>query len=275
MKRGRVSNKFKKMLGVAMAMVMLFGNSLSVLAVNFSDINVNDELHSGETITNNHGQLVTIYVGNSPEAVVNDGNSYTLTGNYKVTEKDAPVTSPGKLYLDPITLSSNSTPGVSPVTEEETESETGHSHNFQWKTVKQPTLNEDGLAQYICECGEVDAQQPISSATAFVKEVCNAIEKAPAGATVEVETEIYACYTAKIMEKLSERADVTFKTTFLTKDKTWKTFTIPAGMAPTDDELFYGFTYLGNLYGWGECDHVHDAACGGEEDCTHVHDEND
>ena len=90
MKRGRVSNKFKKMLGVAMAMVMLFGNSLSVLAVNFSDINVNDELHSGETITNNHHDVITIYVGNSQE-YVSAGDSYPLTGNYKVTGKDARI----------------------------------------------------------------------------------------------------------------------------------------------------------------------------------------
>ena len=119
-----------------------------------------------------------------------------------------------------------------------------------------------------------DAQQPISAATAFVKEVCDAIEKAPAGETVEIETDVYTCYTAKIMEKLSTRPDIALKTTFLTEDKTWKTFTIPAGQAPAEGELFYGFTYLGILYGWGECDHVHDEACGGEDDCIHVHNEN-
>lgn len=275
MKKEILNKQIKRMLGVAMAMVMLFGSNLSVLAAthNFTGIQEDDILEPADEIYNDSSQDLTVYDEDwTCIAIISDSDDYTVQERYKVVEKVESSSSGGKLRLEAVALPT--VPGTNPVVQEEQPVAPAHIHDYNWEVVKEPTLKEEGLAQNKCICGDVNAQQPISSATAFVKAVCDAIEAAPEGATVEVETEVYACYTAKIMEKLSERTDVTFKTTFLTKDKTWKTFTIPAGMAPTDGELFYGFTYLGNLYGWGECDHVHDEVCGGEEDCTHVHDEN-
>ena len=259
---------------VAMATVMLFGNSLSVLAQNYSFMGLPEapekqQVQDGDYILGG-GSVFRVYTDGVP-----DNNPQTtsqpITGDYYAS-RSGDGNSGYKLHLTSIT------PAVIPGDGGENTQEpkaAEHHHNFQWEVVKEPTLNEDGLAQSVCECGAVEAQQPISAATAFVKMVCDTIETAPEGAMVEVETDMHTCYTAKIMEKLSTRPDITFKTTFMTEEKTWKTFTIPAGQVPADDELFYGFTYLGNLYGWGDCDHVHDEACGGEDDCTHVHDKND
>ena len=130
--------------------------------------------------------------------------------------------------------------------------ENTHSHDFKWQTVIEPTIDSDGLSQLRCHCGAIEATQPISGATAYVSTVRDDIENAPQSGLVEIKTEQYRCYTAKIMKTLRERPDVSLKTTFLDEDGTWKSFTIPAGQAPADEELFYGFTYLGNLYGWNE-----------------------
>lgn len=69
-------------------------------------------------------------------------------------------------------------------------------------------------------------------------------------ALVEWNSDPFRCYTRRMMEELAKRPDVSLKTTFTDTDGSRKSFTIPAGQAPADSELFYGFTYLGNLYGW-------------------------
>ena len=83
-----------------------------------------------------------------------------------------------------------------------------------------------------------------------MKNIVKMIKEAPENGTVEITTSNFSCYTSFILKELSKRPDVSLKTTFKDKDGSMKTFTIPAGQAPTDGAQFYGFTYLGNLYGW-------------------------
>ena len=283
----------KKMCIVVMALVMLMGNSLSVLAAsyNVNDLSAGQELQNGDEVyfTNNYGAgRLEIYVNNTYQTTVrypnnpaSQSNSYRLTGGCRVQSvitmaSDTSSPAPAELKLE--VLTGSAIPGVNPggaaqgtVQPEATE----HHHDFQWKIVKEPTLHEDGLAQSVCECGAVEAQQPISSGTAFINMVRDKIEAAPEGGTVEISSELYFCYTAKIMKALQARPDVSLKTNYLTEDGTWHTFTIPAGSAPSGDTQFYGFTGLANYYngGSGDCDHVHDEVCGGEENCEHVHNE--
>jgi len=273
----------KKMWIIVMALVMLMGNSLSVLAAsyNVNDLSVGQELQNGDEVyfTNIYytGQL-DIYVNNTHQIEVNYPNStalksdsYRLTSRCRVqsvTVMEVDSSSPDPAVLKLEVLTGSATPSTKPGKSE-------HHHNFQWKIVKDPTLREDGLAQSVCECGAVEAQQPVSSGTAFINMVRDKIEAAPEGGTVEISSELYFCYTAKIMKALQARPDVSLKTNYLTEDGTWHTFTIPAGSAPSGDTQFYGFTGLANYYngGSGDCDHVHDEVCGGEENCEHVHDE--
>ena len=53
-----------------------------------------------------------------------------------------------------------------------------------------------------------------------------------------------------MMEELAKRPDVSLKTTYVDEEGNLRSFTIPAGQAPVEDDLFYGFVYLGNRYGW-------------------------
>ena len=275
----------KKLLVVTMAMVMLFGNSLSVLAVDydFDDLTVGQKLTDEDRVKfTGYGDFQEVHYDDTPWGVNGDGgisiNSDPGTG-YKVM-----TISNGYIYYvkhkevlsgySPMPRLDLSTP-IAPTTPSTKPGKSEHHHNFQWKIVKDPTLHEDGLAQSVCECGAVEAQQPVSSGTAFINMVRDKIEAAPEGGTVEISSELYFCYTAKIMKALQARPDVSLKTNYLTEDGTWHTFTIPAGSAPAGDTQFYGFTGLANYYngGSGDCDHVHDEVCGGEENCEHVHNE--
>ena len=125
-----------------------------------------------------------------------------------------------------------------------------HEHYFEWVETIEPTETSDGLMEHKCACGAVDDSYVISGAMTFVKNIVKMIKEAPENGTVEITTSNFSCYTSFILKELSKRPDVSLKTTFKDKDGSMKTFTIPAGQAPTDGAQFYGFTYLGNLYGW-------------------------
>lgn len=119
--------------------------------------------------------------------------------------------------------------------------------------MKEPTETDDGLEEYRCaECGKTEASQPIPAAMYYVKNLIESIENAPENGIVENETGVFRCYTQRTMKALRDRPDVSLKTTFTDEEGNRKSFTIPAGQALDDGEQFYGYTYLGNLYGWEE-----------------------
>lgn len=159
-------------------------------------------------------------------------------------------------YYLVINEDTSQTPTPNPVKSEEPTKtdEPVHEHSYSWVTVQEATTDQDGIEEYRCSCGAVAERNVIPAGMAMVKDLVIQIETAPENSTVEIKTEYFTCYTAYIMNALKKRPDVSLKTTFkdYDKDGSIKTFTIPAGKAPDDNELFYGFTYLGNLYGWEE-----------------------
>ena len=125
-----------------------------------------------------------------------------------------------------------------------------HEHAFSWVESVAPTANSDGLSEYKCGCGLVESSQPISCGVAFTQEFNDLIRNAPENGIVENQPEMFRCYTKKMMEELAKRPDVSLKTTYVDEEGNLRSFTIPAGQAPVEDDLFYGFVYLGNRYGW-------------------------
>lgn len=124
-----------------------------------------------------------------------------------------------------------------------------HQHVCTWKITTMPTEEKDGLASYICECGHVEMTQPVSSAYYFIMTTLEAIETAPENGTAIVTPKIYRTYTDKIMEALAARPDVTLKTVYL-EDGIEKGFSLTAADVKAENTKYYGFTYLGNKYGW-------------------------
>lgn len=125
-----------------------------------------------------------------------------------------------------------------------------HTHNFQWIVTKQPTEKTDGCIALMCEgCGQIEATQPISYFNNVIYNVRNEIKNAPENGTVTIDNEFLRCFSDEMVEELIARPDLTVVVNFTDKGVNYS-FTIPAGKAPTDGEEWYGYYYLGSVYGW-------------------------
>lgn len=254
--------RIKGLLALVLAFTMMFGTGMMVLAdeakIDFFNINVGDNIPGGTTLYHTYqgsGDIV-VYIyddindatfvqilekdtglhGGYVSVTLPDGYTYSV---WKVSRRDT-------FWMVRYSLKSNEE--VQPV--QPVQPVASHEHSFQWVETLQATLESDGLMQHRCECGAVDDEYPISASLVYFHEYCAAIQNAPQNAVVEWNSDPFRCYTRRMMEELAKRPDVSLKTTFTDTDGSRKSFTIPAGQAPADSELFYGFTYLGNLYGW-------------------------
>lgn len=272
--------RIKGLLALVLAFTMMFGTGMMVLAdeakIDFTGIQIGDNISGGTTLfhscTGSGDIVVYIYDDKNEDKIEEDYNNRTKSPwpepNYCVeTLKNSvvshiayvSVTLPGgytysveknwngnQFWMVRYPLKSNEE--VQPV--QPAQLVASHEHSFQWVETLEATLESDGLMQHRCECGAVDDEYPISASLVYFHEYCGAIQNAPQNAVVEWNSDPFRCYTRRMMEELAKRPDVSLKTTFTDTDGSRKSFTIPAGQAPADSELFYGFTYLGNLYGW-------------------------
>ncbi len=262
MDKKELKKRGKGLLALLLAMIMMFGSSMTVLAATINldadnastNLTENQILHGGDIIKGvsqqSGGKLTVIIDGDEIVTSLNDGNSSPYFGEYelpvgkeyKVTAYSASIDSANYNYIIKLQSIASST--------SDSGSSYKHEHYFEWVETIEPTETSDGLMEHKCSCGAVDDSYVISGAMTFVKNIVKMIKEAPENGTVEITTSNFSCYTSFILNELSKRPDVSLKTTFKDKDGSMKTFTIPAGQAPTDGAQFYGFTYLGNLYGW-------------------------
>ena len=229
----------RKLLAVLLAFTMLFGSSMTVFA---DDVFQGPSTGSGDiTIVTPNPQTPTPNPGSGT-----GGNTPQTPITIVTPNPQTPTPNPGSDTGE----NTPQTPSTKPVKAEQP----AHEHSYSWVTVQEATTGQDGIEEYRCSCGAVAERNVIPAGMAMVKDLVRQIETAPENSTVEIKTEYFTCYTAYIMNALKKRPDVSLKTTFkdYDKDGSIKTFTIPAGKVPDDNELFYGFTYLGNLYGWEE-----------------------
>ena len=277
MERKEMKKRVKGLLALLLAFIMMFGTSLTVFAAgrtyelypnDVSALTVNQKLNGGDVITGvtkSGGTLsvtvksngVTIFTGSERG---NDNNStakYTLPTGYSYKVNTPPVANDlldGNNWDYTVELEASALPTSDSSKSKKKKDSTGtgysHEHYFQWVESIEPTEEHDGLMEFKCACGAVDDSYVMPSSMAFVKKVVKLIQTAPQNGTVDITTKNYSCYTAWIIEELAKRPDVSLKTTYTDAEGNVKTFTIPAGQAPTDGAEFYGFTYLGNKYGW-------------------------
>lgn len=271
--------RIKGLLALVLAFTMMFGTGMMVLAdeakIDFANIKKGDNIPGGTTLYHTcqgSGDIVVYIYDDKNEdkieedfkeqtkspfpgpkycvetlenSVLHGGDvSVTLPDRYTYSVKEAKDRNTFWMVRYPLKLNEEVQP-VQPV-----QPVASHEHSFQWVETLQATLESDGLMQHRCECGAVDDEYPISASLVYFHEYCAAIQNAPQNAVVEWNSDPFRCYTRRMMEELAKRPDVSLKTTFTDTDGSRKSFTIPAGQAPADSELFYGFTYLGNLYGW-------------------------
>lgn len=271
--------RMKGLLALVLAFTMMFGTGMMVLAdeakIDFTGIQIGDNIPGGTTLYYTYsgsGDIVVyIYDDKNEDKIEEDFNnstnsswtepkchdetledsvlyggdvSVTLPAGYTYSVKKAKWRNTFWMVRYPL----KSNEEVQPV--QPAQLVASHEHSFQWVETLEATLESDGLMQHRCECGAVDDEYRISASLVYFHEYCAVIQNAPQNAVVEWNSDPFRCYTRRMMEELAKRPDVSLKTTFTDTDGSRKSFTIPAGQAPADSELFYGFTYLGNLYGW-------------------------
>lgn len=270
--------RMKGLLALVLAFTMMFGTGMMVLAdeakIDFEKINEGKNIPGGTTLYHTYQDsgaiVVYIYDDKNEDKIEEDFNnrtkapwtepsvetlkdsaasyisyvSVTLPAGYTYSVKKAVWGN--HFWMVRYPLKSNEE--VQPV--QPAQLVASHEHSFQWVETLEATLESDGLMQHRCECGAVDDEYRISASLVYFHKYCAAIQNAPQNAVVEWNSDPFRCYTRRMMEELAKRPDVSLKTTFTDTDGSRKSFTIPAGQAPADSELFYGFTYLGNLYGW-------------------------
>ena len=257
----------KGLLALLLAMIMMFGSSMTVLAETIDldagpggvglrvgqilkggdEIKAASETSGGEFYVSIDGIRCIEYTHNNSDAY-----EYQLPAgkDYKVIFYSAIPNDNGQSNNYTIMLQSINSSTSDSASTSDSGSSYKHEHYFEWVETIEPTETSDGLMEHKCACGAVDDSYVISGAMAFVKNIVKMIQEAPENGTVEITTDYYTCYTSYILKELIKRPDVSLKTTYKDKDGNARTFTIPAGQAPTDGAQFYGFTYLGNLYGW-------------------------
>ncbi len=141
-------------------------------------------------------------------------------------------------YLLTITASENKENTVNVV------SSSNHVHNFTWTTTQEAAADQDGMEEYRCSCGEVQARTPIPAATYIVKGLYGVVKDAPVNGTAMYDSGKLYCITDYIIRKMAERSDVTTIVTFEYQGAKYQ-MTIPAGADLTsvlaDEDYFYGY----------------------------------
>lgn len=249
-----------------------------------------DKLKGGDTIYNrtSSGNLTVIINDSNPEYSSRDSNScyyFVLpTGHdYEVTAYtyEAPRNDPRngyhytvKLKTLPLTSSGSNAGGntgggstgggnaggntASPEALEAPQTETGngggqpHVHSFSWVTTREATEAQDGLDEYKCACGVVEAQITIPASQVVVKGFYQTIRDAAPNSRITCDTKDFYTLSDKMVACLSERTDVTVEINFIYQ-KTPYRMTIPAGsdysVLLADEDMFYGYFYFANQIG--------------------------
>ena len=274
MEKRELKKRVKGLLALVVAFMVMFGSDLTVLAQEYT-LNSSSNLDGTELKTGDFfrvrgsGNILKIYINGECKHEGSPAGydpTYTIEKDCTLSKMDIEWTSKGhtvyNIYLTiPLpapTPQPESKPETKPQTKPEVIEEPRdtahpaevHEHAFSWVESVAPTANSDGLSEYKCSCGLVESSQPISCGVAFTQEFSDLIRNAPENGIVENQPEMFRCYTKKMMEELAKRPDVSLKTTYVDEEGNLRSFTIPAGQAPVEDDLFYGFVYLGNRYGW-------------------------
>lgn len=264
MERKTLIKRLKGVMAMMLAFLILTGNPL-IAQAKFYDADIKDTLNEGTIL--NEGDVIYafatggiaypyidgvqiprdndtyFYSGNLPEDPTRTNSFYFRVPN-GTTLRLSHITSHSNMWdLYFVTVNGLESP-ASPTTVAPP-----HTHSYEWITTLEPTATTDGLCEYRCECGSVTASQPVSYATVLVKNILSDIQNAPENGTVTLNYDGLRCLSKKMVETLLSRPDVTLVVQFTDKDIT-RQFTIPAGQAPTDGADWYGYYYLGALYGW-------------------------
>lgn len=289
MNKKELQQRGKGLLALMLAFIMMFGTSMTVLAAttyildSASSLSTGQILQGGDTLVAHTGSGTLEIVINNQNVLLEHGNRqvptvyYTLpTGSdYKVITYVGGSASSSPYYAVELESISNTPSGgntgggstgggnaggntASPEALEAPQTETGngggqpHVHSFSWVTTREATEAQDGLDEYKCACGVVEAQITIPASQVVVKGFCQTIRDAAPNSRITCDTKDFYTLSDKMVACLSERTDVTVEINFIYQ-KTPYRMTIPAGsdysVLLADEDMFYGYFYFANQIG--------------------------
>ena len=286
MNKKELRQRGKGLLALMLALIMMFGTSMTVLAAttHYLDggaatpsLKAGDKLKGGDTIHNKTvSGFLNVYIDDAPNSMIPSRN-WVDNSEFQFVELptgcDYEVSSynVGKLYDGiyrydvklksiPIPPSGGNTGGNTASTEvlEASQTETGngggqpHIHTYTWVTTREATETQDGLEEYKCACGAVEAQLTIPASQVVVNGFYQTIRGAASDGRITYDTKDYYTLSDKMIACLAERTDVTVEITF-SYQKTPYRMTIPAGSDYSallaDEDMFYGYFYFANQIG--------------------------
>lgn len=289
MNKKELQQRGKGLLALMLAFIMMFGTSMTVLAAttyildSASSLSTGQILQGGDTLVAHTGSGTLEIVINNQNVLLEHGNRqvptvyYTLpTGSdYKVITYVGGSASSSPYYAVELESISNTPSGgntgggstgggnaggntASPEALEAPQTETGngggqpHVHSFSWVTTREATEAQDGLDEYKCACGVVEAQITIPASQVVVKGFYQTIRDAAPNSRITCDTKDFYTLSDKMVACLSERTDVTVEINFIYQ-KTPYRMTIPAGsdysVLLADEDMFYGYFYFANQIG--------------------------
>ena len=133
-----------------------------------------------------------------------------------------------------------------------TTNEASHSHDMEWETIREATMEKDGIESYRCKtCGYTEETLMISAATIYVKDLYTAVDKA-ANTEITFDAKFYHTISDPMLEKLAKKNDLTVHLNFRYKNSNYQ-ITFPAGCDYTellkDNVKYYGFLGLNGYHG--------------------------
>ena len=263
MNKRELLKRGKGLLAFVLAFMIMFAMPMQVLAVEYN-LGADDSgttVLVGSLLTSNDTIRISSYKSGGYQIFLNDRKVfsvdqeisspaiYSVPGDVTVgsIEGNDVTTRILRLYTDDYVPGAN-TGGRSV---EENGSGDIHEHNFNWKLTVEPTETTDGRYDYLCECGYAEGSQPVSFLKVIVDNIIKSIESAPAEGTVVIENKFLRCLTDEMMDALIKRPDVSLEVRFTDQEVPYK-FVIPAGQYPEEKSEWYGYYYLGSIYGWKE-----------------------
>ena len=265
MKTRMIAKTGKRIITIMLSLMMVVGvfggMKLDVKAANtirFEDLQVGSIVHTGDTITIDGGNKLSLACKN-PDGGETD---YLLgyvdnTDGSALSVKVRSVTHNGKTYtafklhhkVDETHFAffeftvENETDND--VTIGNTSMKNEHVCNFEWVTTIDPTIGADGLEQYKCtECGVVKESHSIPASVAVIKDFYGNIKEAPENGSITYDSGKLYTISDYLLKKMSERSDVTVTVNFEYQNAKYE-LTFPAGTdytpVLTDEDTMYGY----------------------------------
>lgn len=243
----------KGLMALMLALIMMFGTSMTVLAATYNvgetALTTGQKLNGGDVLKKDTGSgSIWVYIDDvgedcGLEYTLPEGKSYKVISfqrngyNYDVKLK---------------TIRSTANPKEAPWTEDGNGGGQPHIHSYSWVTTREATETQDGLDEYKCACGAVDAQAVIPASQMLVKGFCKAVREAAPNSRVAYDMKNLCTMSDKMIACLAERSDATVEITFIYQ-KTPYRMTIPAGSDYSallaDEDMFYGYFYFADQIG--------------------------